>query len=177
MPLRLDQLRLNKAIAQAGLASRRAADRLIAEGRVTVNGHTVTELGTRIDPEHDAVKVDGKMLPRAPTDRVWFALNKPRECVTTLSDPEGRRTVADLVKPIRRRVFPVGRLDYHSEGLLLLTDDGDLARALMHPSSGVLKTYEVKVRGQPDQVKLLALEDHALRSSLLGHRQEFLDFG
>ena len=143
------KIRLNKVLARAGVASRRAADRLIEEGRVGVNGSTVTALGMMVDPEVDAIKVDGHRLPKAPVGFVYYVLNKPRACMTTLSDPEGRKTVADLIPGIRRRVFPVGRLDYQSEGLLLLTDDGDLSRALMHPSSGVMKTYQVKVRGIP----------------------------
>jgi 16S rRNA U516 pseudouridylate synthase RsuA-like enzyme len=142
--------RLQKVLAHAGVASRRAAERLILEGRITVNGAVVTELGTKVDPERDAIKVDGKRLAAAPAGRTYLALHKPRGVVTTLSDPEGRPTVKDYLRGIKARVYPVGRLDFASEGLLLLTDDGMLARDLMHPSRGVEKTYLVKVKGQPE---------------------------
>ncbi len=141
--------RLHKTLAHAGVASRRAAERLILEGRVTVNGRVITELGHKIDPGHDAIKVDGKRVGAPPTGHTYLALNKPRGVVTTLSDPEGRKTVKDFLRGIKARVYPVGRLDYHSDGLLLLTDDGDLARDLMHPARGVAKTYVVKVKGEP----------------------------
>ncbi len=150
-------LRLNLALARAGVASRRAADRLISEGRVRVNGHVVTTLGSHVDPSRDHVTVDGRPLRTPPTRRTYLMLNKPRGCVTTLSDPEGRPTVRGLLRGVTVRVFPVGRLDYQSEGLLLLTDDGDLARALMHPSSGVTKTYRAKVRGVPGPDSLARL--------------------
>ena len=120
--------RLQKVLAHAGVASRRAAERLIVEGRVTVNGRLVTELGTRVDAERDAIKVDGKRLRGVPHVRTYLVLHKPRGYVTTLSDPEGRPTVRDLIKGVKVRIYPVGRLDFHSEGLLLLTDDGELAR-------------------------------------------------
>lgn len=142
--------RLQKTLARAGVASRRAAERLIAEGRVTVNGRPAREPGTKVDPAADAIKVDGKRIAAAPAHATWILLHKPRGVVTTMSDPQGRPTVRDLLRPAGVRVFPVGRLDYDSEGLLLLTDDGDLARDLMHPSSGVEKTYRVKVKGMPD---------------------------
>jgi len=149
--------RLNKVLARAGLASRRAADRLIEEGRVTVNGRIVRELGTRVDAERDAIKVDGRRIPQAPSSHTYVLLNKPRGYVTTLSDPEGRPTVRELLHGVRGRVFPVGRLDFDSEGLLLLTDDGALARDLMHPRSGVTKTYAAKVRGAPGPEALARL--------------------
>jgi 23S rRNA pseudouridine2605 synthase/16S rRNA pseudouridine516 synthase len=149
--------RLNKILARAGIASRRGADRLIEEGRVRVNGAIVRELGTRIDPDKDAVKVDGKRIPPLPTRHTYLILNKPRGYVTTLSDPEGRPTVSEFLRGIRGRLYPVGRLDFHSEGLLLLTDDGDLARDLMHPGSHVPKTYAVKVRGTPTREALARL--------------------
>jgi len=142
--------RLQKVLAHAGVASRRAAERLIAEGRVSVNGAIVDELGTKVDPAKDAIKVDGKRIGAAPSGRTYLALHKPRGVVTTLSDPEGRPTVKDFLRGIKARVYPVGRLDYHSEGLLILTDDGALARDLMHPSRGVEKTYLAKVKGQPE---------------------------
>ncbi len=149
--------RLQKVLAHAGISSRRAAERLIVEGRVSVNGSVVTELGTKVDAERDAIKVDGKRVGAPPSGRTYLALHKPRGVVTTLSDPEGRPTVKDFLRGIKARVYPVGRLDYHSEGLLILTDDGTLARNLMHPSRGVEKTYLAKVKGQPDPDVLLRL--------------------
>ena len=142
--------RLNKVIARAGIASRRAADRLIEEGRVTVNGREVRELGLRIDTHSDAVKVDGKRIPAPSATPTWILMHKPKGYVTTLSDPEGRPTVRDLLRGVRGRVWPVGRLDYATEGLLLLTDDGELARQLRHPSGKVPKTYHGKGHGRPD---------------------------
>lgn len=142
-------LRLQKLLAERGVASRRAAEQLIRQGRVTVNGRAVTRPGTLVDPVADAVKVDGRRLPARPASRTYLMLNKPRGVVTTVRDPRGRPTVIDLLRGVKARVFPVGRLDFHSEGLLLLTDDGDLARNLTHPGRGVPRTYRVKVRGQP----------------------------
>lgn len=141
--------RLNKALARAGVASRRGADRLIVEGRVTVNGRIVTELGTRVEASRDAIKVDGRRIAATRREPVYLVLHKPRGVVTTFSDPEGRPTVRGLLKGVRQRVFAVGRLDYDSEGLLLITDDGELARDLMHPARQVPRRYRVKVRGQP----------------------------
>ena len=141
--------RLQKVLARAGIASRRASERLILDGRVMVNGATVTRLGTSVDPARDVVKVDGKRIPARPPTRGVLILNKPRGYVTTARDPEGRPTVMDLLSGIGPRVFPIGRLDFSSEGLLLLTDDGDLARDLMRPASAVQKTYLAKVRGVP----------------------------
>jgi pseudouridine synthase len=149
--------RLNKVLSRAGIASRRAADRLIVEGRVQVNGQVVRELGCKVDPGRDAIKVNGKRIPAAPRSHTYLILNKPRGCVTTLSDPEDRPTVRDLLHGVRARVYPVGRLDFQSEGLLLLTDDGDLARDLMRPASGVVKTYAAKVRGTPEVAQLQRL--------------------
>ena len=153
----MEQQRLQKVLAHAGIASRRTAEQLIAAGRVRVNGQVVTELGTKVDPERDAIRVDGKRVRPPTSSRVVLVVHKPKGYVTTVSDPEGRPTVLDLLKGVRRRVYPVGRLDYHSEGLLLLTDDGDLARALMHPSTGLVKVYLAKVRGTPDPAALRAL--------------------
>lgn len=135
--------RLQKILARAGIASRRAAERLIEAGRVRVNGRIVTELGTRADPRRDKVEVDGKRL--VAETLVYFVLHKPRGYVTTLKDPEGRPTIADLVKGISERVFPVGRLDFSTSGALLLTNDGDFSDALLHPRQDVPKTYIVKV--------------------------------
>jgi len=140
--------RLQKIIAAAGVASRRKAEEMISAGLVTVNGRTVTELGTKADPKRDHIKVNGRLLGAAER-QVYLVLNKPKGYVTTVTDPEGRPTVLDLVRGLGARVYPVGRLDYASEGLLLLTNDGELARALTHASSHVRKTYLVKVGGQP----------------------------
>jgi 23S rRNA pseudouridine2605 synthase len=138
--------RLQKLIARAGLCSRREADRMIQEGRVTVNGK-VAEPGARADLDRDHVKVDGKRL-RAPEPKRYLLVYKPRGVMTTCDDPEERPTVVDLVKPVvRQRVFPVGRLDYNSEGLIILTNDGDLAARVGHPRHGVVREYLVKIRG------------------------------
>jgi 23S rRNA pseudouridine2605 synthase len=142
--------RLQKIIAAAGIASRRKAEELITQGRVTVNGQVIRELGSKADPEHDHIKVDGKRL-RGPERNVYLLLNKPKGYVTTVSDPEGRPTVMELVKHVGERIYPVGRLDYLSEGLLLLTNDGSLANHLMRAASHVPKTYLIKVSGQPAQ--------------------------
>jgi pseudouridine synthase len=142
--------RLQKIIAHAGFASRREAETMIREGRVTVNGRVVTELGTKADPARDHVKVDGKLITK-PEDHRYILLYKPREVMTTVADPQGRRTVIDLIKGVRERIYPVGRLDFHSEGLILLTNDGDLAFKVSHPKHGSVKTYHVKVRGVPEE--------------------------
>ena len=145
--------RLQKIIAAAGVASRRKAEALIASGRVLVNGQVVTELGTKADPEQDHIRVDGKLL-QGPERYTYVVLNKPKGYVTTGSDEKKRPTVMDLVQKVKGRVYPVGRLDWASEGLLLMTNDGELANALMKASSNVAKTYVVKVAGQPDEAKL-----------------------
>lgn len=138
------QERLQKIISAAGVASRRKAEQMIVEGRVTVNGRVVTELGTKAEFGVDHIKVDGKLI-RPPQEFLYIALNKPVGCVTTVSDPEGRATVMDLLKGIKTRVYPVGRLDYASEGLILLTNDGEFAKAVMAAKSELVKTYVVKV--------------------------------
>jgi len=144
--------RLQKILARAGVASRRAAEQLMREGRVTVNGAVADRLGMHADPERDHIKVDGRRLRPAAPMRTYLVAFKPREMITSLSDPEGRTTVADLLAAhrVRARVFPVGRLDWDADGLLILTDDGDLAHRVMHPRSHLPKTYLVKVRGLPD---------------------------
>ncbi len=140
--------RLQKILARAGVASRREAEEIIAAGRVTVNGQ-VAGLGDKADPADDAVKVDGKRV-HPPTGHRYLLLNKPRAVMSTRRDPGGRPTVLDLVpEPLRKALVPVGRLDFLTEGLLLLTDDGDLAQRVAHPRYGCTKTYEVKVRGMP----------------------------
>jgi pseudouridine synthase len=143
-------VRLQKFLSAAGVASRRAAERLIVEGRVSVNGQTVLELGTKADPERDDIRVDGRRIRHAAAP-LYFLLNKPRGYVTTRSDPEGRPTVLALMPDVRGYVYPVGRLDYDSEGLLLLTNDGDLAARLTHPSHEVPREYHARVLGVPDE--------------------------
>jgi 23S rRNA pseudouridine2605 synthase len=140
--------RLQKIIAAAGIASRRKAEELITGGLVSVNGQVVTELGSKADREHDHIRVNGKLLHGAER-HVYLLMNKPKGYVTTLRDPEGRPTVMDLLRGVGARVYPVGRLDYASEGLLLLTNDGELANRLMKAASHVPKTYMVKVAGNP----------------------------
>src|SRR5664279_5310429 len=144
--------RLQKIIAAAGIASRRKAEELITSGLVSVNGQIVTELGSKADIELDHIKVNGKLL-KGPERPVYLLLNKPKGYVTTVTDPEGRPTVLDLVRGVGARIYPVGRLDYLSEGLLLLTNDGELAQKLMHASSHVAKTYLVKTA--PVRIKLV----------------------
>jgi pseudouridine synthase len=144
------QLRLQKIISAAGIASRRAAERLIEEGRVTVNGRTVTTLGAKADPVADDIRVDERRVKR-PQQLRYFLLNKPRGYVTTRSDPERRPTVLDLLPGVREYVYPVGRLDFDSEGLLILTNDGALAATLTHPSHEVDRVYEAQVLGVPDE--------------------------
>jgi 23S rRNA pseudouridine2605 synthase len=141
--------RLQKILSQAGIASRRASEQLMLEGRVTVNGTTVRELGTKADPAHDDIRVDSRRV-KLPEHHRYLLLNKPRGYVTTRSDPQRRRTVLDLMKGVREYIYPVGRLDYESEGLLILTNDGDLAARLTHPRHGVARVYEARVLGVPD---------------------------
>ena len=141
--------RLQKIISQAGIASRRAAERLIAEGRVTINGETVHEMGVKADPATDDIRVDGRRVKSAERHR-YILLYKPAGYVTTRSDPQRRRTVIDLLRGVKEYVYPVGRLDYDTEGLLLLTNDGDLAATLTHPRHEVDRTYEARVAGIPD---------------------------
>jgi len=149
--------RLQKLIARAGIASRRAAEQLILDGEVTVNGRVVRELGSKADPASDHVKVRGKLLLFT-TPPVYVMLNKPAGYVTTMKDPQGRPTVVDLLRGIRGRVFPVGRLDFDTEGLLLFTNDGALARELMHPSRRVPKVYAAKVTGKLTDEEVAKLE-------------------
>ena len=138
--------RLQKILSQAGISSRRKAEELIQAGRVSVNGATITELGSKADLERDSIKVDNKLL-RAPKRHLYIAVNKPKGCVTTMSDPEGRPTVMHLLRGVKERVFPVGRLDYNSEGLLLMTNDGEFAHRITAPASHMVKTYVVKANG------------------------------
>lgn len=148
--------RLQKIIARSGLCSRRDADRMIAEGRVTVNGQPAGP-GTKVDPATAHIKVDGRSL-KAPEALRYLLLYKPREVMTTCDDPEERKTVLDIVRPvIRERVYPVGRLDYQSEGLLMLTNDGELAGRIAHPRHGVIREYLVKIRGDLSEAELRKL--------------------
>ncbi len=148
--------RLQKILASAGVASRRKAEEFILQGRVQVNGQIVNQLGSKADPVHDHIRVDGKLIHPAGEYR-YYILNKPKQFVTTASDPQGRPTVMEFFSRIRLRMFPVGRLDYHSEGLLLVTNDGELANALTRAASHVPKTYLVKVSGVPSEDALNAL--------------------
>ena len=141
-----NQVRLQKILSQAGVASRRHAERLIVEGRVTVNGQVITELGSKADLEHDHIKVDGHLI-RPPKRLVYLVLYKPNNTVTTVSDPQNRTTVMELLHGVPERVYPVGRLDYHSEGLLLLTNDGEMANRITSAATHLPKTYVVKVNG------------------------------
>lgn len=138
--------RLQKILSRAGVASRRHAEQYILEGRVTVNGKVITELGTKAEFGRDHIKVDGKLL-HPPKRLVYVAVNKPKGVMTTMEDPEGRKTVTELLRGIRERVYPVGRLDYASEGLLLLTNDGDFANAITSAKNHIEKVYVVKVKG------------------------------
>jgi pseudouridine synthase len=140
-------MRLQKFLAQAGVCSRRAAEELIRQGRVEVNGDRA-ELGRSVDPLRDRISLDAKPVS-LPAQRLVIALYKPTGCVTTASDPQGRRTVLDFFPGLGVRIFPVGRLDYDAEGLLLLTNDGELANRLLHPRYGISKVYDVKVKGRP----------------------------
>ncbi len=149
-------IRLQKFLADAGVASRREGERLIQAGRVEVNGQVITVLGMRVDPERDQVRIDGRRVRRSGR-RAYYLLNKPKGVITTASDPEGRPTVVELLQGVRERVFPVGRLDWSSEGLLILTNDGDLAYRLTHPANHVTKVYRVKVKGSVGDEDLQAL--------------------
>lgn len=149
-------VRLNKLLAERGLASRRGADKLIEDGLVTVNGKKVYELGIKVDPNSDNITVDGKPL-RSKNQTLYIMFHKPKNVITSMTDPLGRTTVADYMAEIPGRVFPIGRLDWDSEGLLLMTNDGDFANKVMHPKTEVTKTYHVKLDGQPrpDQIQKL----------------------
>jgi len=145
--------RLQKVLAHAGIASRREAEKMITDGRVRLNGLVVDALGTKADPEKDSIEVDGK---RISTDekKVYYVLNKPARCVTTMSDPQGRRSVKDLLGDIKERVYPVGRLDYDTTGVLIITNDGELANGLAHPKREIDKCYRARVDGIPGEEAL-----------------------
>jgi pseudouridine synthase len=150
------QERLQKVIAHAGIASRREAERLIVLGQVAVNGTVVTKLGTKVDPARDIITLNGSVVTIVP-EKIYVVLNKPAGYVSTLKDPQKRPVVMDLLDRVGSRVYPVGRLDYDAEGLLLLTNDGELAHRLQHPSYRICRTYEVKVKGSPPNRKLSLL--------------------
>jgi 23S rRNA pseudouridine2605 synthase len=150
------QERLQKILSRAGVTSRRSAETMITEGRISVNGQIVTELGTKADPDNDVIKVDGKPVVIS-KKRVYLLLNKPAGYVTTLADPGGRPVISELIKDIPERLFPVGRLDFNTEGLLLLTNDGDWANRLAHPSHEVEKEYLVKIRGSLGEDRIAQL--------------------
>jgi pseudouridine synthase len=172
--------RIQKILAKAGIASRREAEKMVIEGRVMINGKVIKTLGFKADPSKDHIKVDGKRItPFEP--KVILLLNKPRGYLSTVKDPKGRPTVFDLLRNIRWRIYPVGRLDFDAEGLLLLTNDGDLAHLLSHPRFSIPKTYLVKVAGVPEEKKLTRLkngvmledgEARAVSCSLLRQREK-----
>jgi len=150
--------RLQKIIAQAGIASRREAEKMISAGRVSVNNVVVREMGIQADVGKDSIRVDGKLIYPEP-DKIYIMLNKPPEYVTTLRDPQGRPTVADLLSSVTVRFFPVGRLDYDSEGMILLTNDGDFAQRILHPRFRVPKVYQVKIKGRLSTAELNMLRE------------------
>jgi 23S rRNA pseudouridine2605 synthase len=149
--------RLQKIIAGAGLASRRKAELLIRQGRVTVNGQVVTQLGTRADPRLDHIKVDGKLI-HEPSRKVYILLNKPRQVISSVADPQGRTKVTDLVD-VREKIYPVGRLDYNTEGLILLTNDGEFSRIAAAAGKHLPKVYRAKVRSKPEAPELVRLRE------------------
>ena len=161
--------RIQKILAQAGIASRREAEKMILEGRVVVNGTVIDALGLKADPLKDHIKVDGKRLPRY-EPKLSLLLNKPRGYLCTVKDPEERRTIMDLLTRVKARVYPVGRLDFDAEGLVILTNDGDLAHLLSHPKFSIPRTYLAKVSGVPDEKQLnrlkrgIVLEDGRARA-------------
>ncbi len=158
----MKSVRLQKFIADCGITSRRKAEEFISQGRVKVNGIVQRELGVKVDPETDAVLVDGKVADLGAVEKIYLVMNKPRGVMTTVSDPEGRKTVMDFCKEVSERIYPVGRLDYLSEGLLILTNDGDVANTIIHPSSDIVKVYEVKVFGAVNEFLLNNLREGAL---------------
>ena len=155
-----NKIRLQKHLSECGIASRRKAEELIAAGKVKINGH-IAEIGSKVDPKRDKVTVRGKAVVPV-NEKVYIMLNKPRGFVTTMSDELGRKTVSDLVADAGARIFPVGRLDRDSEGLLIMTNDGDFANKLTHPSSHVNKTYRVTVKGAAEEEQLLKMKEGIL---------------
>jgi 23S rRNA pseudouridine2605 synthase len=152
-----DEERLQKIIASAGVTSRRKAEALILEGRVSVNGQVITQLGAKADPNRDHIKVDGKLIHNAP-QKIYILLNKPRQVISTVSDPQGRTKVTDLVDA-SKKIYPVGRLDYNTEGLILLTNDGEFSRIVTSAGKHLPKVYEVKVKSIPTALDLARLRE------------------
>jgi 23S rRNA pseudouridine2605 synthase len=150
------QERLQKVLAKAGIASRRKAEELIRLGKVRVDGKVVTEMGIKVDPDSQHIECDGILLAQ-PEEKIYILLHKPTGYLSTVDDPQGRPIVIDLVKDVKERVYPVGRLDLDTEGALLLTNDGELAQKILHPSHEVNKTYIAEVKGQPGHKKLAVL--------------------
>lgn len=169
-------MRLNKYIAECGAASRRGADKLISDGLVKVNNKVVTELGTIVNEDNDTVTVNGKKLVLRNRD-VYIILNKPKGCITAVKDDKGRKTVMDYVESKDKRLFPVGRLDYDSEGLVLLTNDGETAYKLTHPSSEIPKTYIAKVEGEIPEKELDKLRDGIPLDGAITHRAKIKVLG
>lgn len=149
MPKAFTPIRLNKYLAQAGVASRRKADEMIKTGRVTIDGKVVKELGFVLQEKPKSLEVDAEPIQPASKKREYYAFYKPKNVVTTMNDPEGRPCVGEFIRKMDRKLFPVGRLDFDAEGLLILTNDGDLAHKLSHPKFEIKKTYQVKVKGKP----------------------------
>ncbi|MCB0271472.1 MAG: rRNA pseudouridine synthase [Bdellovibrionales bacterium] len=150
-------LRINKYLAQLGIASRRKADELLAQGRVSINGEVIKQHGVQVDIDQDEVEVDGVVVGKPNRKKHYYALYKPKNVVTTISDPEKRPCVGDLIKTFDTHVFPVGRLDFDAEGLLLLTNDGEASNRMLHPTYHVEKTYRVKVKGVPSKETMAKL--------------------
>ena len=151
--LRLSEERLQKVLSRAGVASRRAAETLIVEGHVSVDGKPVRELGTKVDAEHADIRVDGRKI-KLNVKKIYIMLNKPRRVLSAVSDDRGRQTVIDLIDDVDERIYPIGRLDYNTEGLLLLTNDGELMNGLLHPSFEINKTYRALIKGRVDEERL-----------------------
>jgi len=164
-------MRLNKYIAECGIASRRGADKLISEGKVKVNNKTVTALGTEINEYNDTVTVDDRKISLVKRD-IYIVLNKPKGCVTTVKDDKGRKTVMDYISVKDKRLFPIGRLDYDTEGLVILTNDGDMAYKLTHPSHEIPKTYLVKIEGSVEESEIAKLRNGVPLDGVMTHRSK-----
>lgn len=164
-------MRLNKYIAECGIASRRGADKLISEGKVKVNNKVVTTLGTEINEYNDTVVVDERKITLVTRD-IYIVLNKPKGCVTTVKDDKGRKTVMDYISVKDKRLFPIGRLDYDTEGMVILTNDGDMAYKLTHPSHEIPKTYIAKVEGEIPEADLAKLRNGVPLDGVLTHRSK-----
>jgi 23S rRNA pseudouridine2605 synthase len=153
-----NETKLQLVLRNSGVASRRKAEELINEGRVTVNGQEITDPAFRVDPDRDHIKVDGKLIRAAAHEKEYYLFNKPRHVVSTMDDPEGRPCVGDYLRQVKKRLFTVGRLDFDAEGLMILTNDGQLAQTLSHPSNRMPRVYLVKVKGVPDKEQLAKIK-------------------